>query len=93
MLQAMLHYAFASFVTAEDIKTENTFMPDLRLTYSQWERAENVDSCSKATCVVHPVSTNYGSIDIGYAVAAFSWISGTNHLITYLGNWRSAIFN
>jgi hypothetical protein len=82
---AMLHYAFASFITVENMRATDTFTPDIRLTYNRWVRDESSDSCSDSECVVFPVYTNYGTIDIGIVVAFFSWISGTNHAITYIG--------
>lgn len=80
---AMLHYAFASFITVENLRAENSFTPDIRLTYNRWVRTG--DSCADSDCIVFPVYTNYGSIDIGFVVALFSWISGTNHAATYIG--------
>ena len=80
---AMLHFAFASFITVENMRATNAFTPDIRLTYNRWVRTG--DSCAESDCVVFPVFTNYGAVDVGVVVALFSWISGTNHALTYLG--------
>ena len=89
---AMLHFAFASFVIAENLRATDAFMPDIRLMYNRWVRPEGEDTCTDATCVVYSVSTNYGSVDIGVIVALFSWISGANHWLTYLGLFGGSEF-
>ena len=89
---AMLHFAFASFVIAENIRATDAFTPDIRLMYNRWVRPEGEDTCTDATCVVYSVSTNYGSVDVGVIVALFSWISGTNHWLTYLGLFGGSEF-
>jgi len=35
--------------------------------------------------VVYPAYTTWGTLPAGQIVAAFSWVSGTNHLVTYFG--------
>jgi len=82
---AMLHYAFASFIAIETIRATTAFSPDIRLTYNRWLRDDNADSCADSDCVVFPVYTTYGAVNIGFVVAMFSWLSGTNHAITYIG--------
>lgn len=82
MLMGFLHYAFAMFITFNTTRTAAPFNPEVILNYNQWVRSG--DSCSDSECIVYPVSTSYGNLQIGYIVALFSWISGSNHLVTAL---------
>lgn len=85
-LLAMIHFAFAFYIAAETTRAPDSFMPPISLWYNKWIKSDpNADSCDDTVCLIAPVSTSYGQIDIGYVAASFSWISGTQHLVSYVG--------
>lgn len=84
---AMVHYAFAFYVAAETTVSENAFEPGVELTFNQWLRLGGSDQqCGDTTdCVVYAVSSPPVRLSIGFVAAAFSWISGSHHLVMYAG--------
>lgn len=80
LFACLSHYVVAAIVLAENISWDSP----VHLSFNIWTPLNGTDSCGEGICYTEPVYWNLKSNEklAGIVVSMFSFISGTNHLLS-----------